>query len=246
MLHIDQNIFEEISRYEEGKLEGAEREAVARKLQNDEAWRNHRDYYQTVVRAIGRATLATEIERMQRQTPSAKDIAAVDALLDKDRRSANLRRTIYRVALLLLVAGIGFWLGRVTAPPPPPPPPVVVAEVPIAEAGEDEAEAPLSAPGNDHSLKVDFNEASQRQIFWQPHDGSQIESVFLNDHLKLFVPKGMEAQFQSASLAWSAREMNGATKHFLKINDQYFSLTPGGGRQPLMPVTDGEVLKMLK
>jgi len=239
MLHIDQNIFEEIVRYEEGGLDDAERQALAQKLQTDPEYRRHQAYYQVVVRAIGRAALAAKMDRMQEQEPSPDDIAAVDNLLHRDRRIASWRKAGYRIALFMLVAG-AFWAGRVTAPVPECPP----AAPPMIE----EPEIPVAASGADFLLRIPSAEMeqSERQIAWQVHDGPDLEYQFRQGNLKLFVPRKMETEFRRNPPLWIARKDGGKEHHFIKFNNRFFSLIPSDTQQPLMLTRNEEIPKLLE
>lgn len=240
MLHIDQDIFEEIVRYEEGGLEGAERNALAQKLLTDEVYRRHLAYYQIVVRAIGRAGLAAKIDRMQGHDLSPEDSAAVDNLLTHDRRMATWRKAGYLTVLAFVVAGAAFWVGRATAPAPECPP--------VAPQVIEEPEFPVAASGDDRLLVVPFTDMvqSERQIAWQTHGGTELEYRFQQGNLKLLVPRQAEADFLNNRPAWITRKAHGETIHVIKYKDRLFRLTPSNVQRQLTPVQDETILNLLE
>lgn len=233
MTQIDQDIIQEISRYEEGEMDEAEREALAGKIAGDENYQRHLDYYHTIVHAIRRATLARNMVQMQREVPPPDIEKTIDSILARDRRIVWWRRFGIQAALLIAVAVAAFWLGRFTdRQEPQPEPPIVNEEVPIA------------APGTAKIMMVPYE--SQKLLLVETHDSQGIEYSLKDGNLTLFVLKELGQDLLNASPKWRALIVDGIQRDYLKLDDTYYELEPGSERQPLKPITDEAILNQLE
>lgn len=168
MLHIDQHIFDEISRYEEGELEGSERTALEHKLQTDPKYQQHRAYYYTVTKAIARTVIPGQGENINPEEEAASEKARFyDDILAHDQRATRWRVNGFRAFVLLMVAAGGFWVGRLTLSAPSKlQTPIEKPTQPVAGMGE-EGENLLGSAGQTETQKL----ADSVEWIRRTHDG---------------------------------------------------------------------------
>ena len=169
MLHIDQHIFDEISRYEEGELEGSERVALEHKLQTDPKYQQHWAYYHTVTKAIARTVIPRQGENInpEEETTSEKT-RFYDDILAHDQRATRRRVNGFRALVMLMVAAGGFWMGRLTLSVPfEQQRPIEKPTQPVAGMGE-EGEELLGSAGRTEMQKL----ADSVEWIRRTHDGS--------------------------------------------------------------------------
>lgn len=262
MTKIDENIFEEVRRFEEGELSEAERQEMARKVESDEQYRLHRQYYQTVVGAIGRAQQMAELKALHRQGVSPEQAEAFDTFIEQDRRAARRRARAFQAAVLVLAALVFFLAGRWTAAPAPVPAPMpeektTPAPGPVAQSGKEIAdEEPMGFGGEAEAANVLYKKITRsgssavisqpetRQAKLYVREGGPLQAVYQNNTLQLFVPDA--ARLKASPVVWTTLVQNGEERNFLKIDGSVYEFEPSAGKVELRELQDEKLLQWLK
>lgn len=262
MTKIDENIFDEVRRFEEGELSEAEQQEVARKMESDDQYRRHRQHYHTVVEAIGRAQQMAELKTRHRQGVSSEQAEAFDTFIERDRRAARLRLQNFLILATVIIALLSFMLGRWTAPSDPiftpePERKTNPAPGPIAQGDEGIIdEEPMGYGGDAESVAILYkklvfsdngatlSEPILRRAELHVQGGEMLAVHFQNNTLQLFSPD--IERLKENAIVWITVVQDGQERNFLKSGDDIYEFKPSAGKAELEKLQDEKLLPWLR
>ncbi|MCB0587145.1 MAG: hypothetical protein KDD06_17730 [Phaeodactylibacter sp.] len=261
MMNIDPNIFDLARRLEEGELSESERQEVIRKMESDNQYRQHRQYYHILAEAIGKAQQMGELKEQHRREIPPQQADAFDAFIEQDRKAAHRRIQTFWAVLVALAAILFFFIGRSTGTVTPPPAvaPAPASPTPGPVAKSDEAilnEEPMGGAGNAEPTPVLYKKielSGNTAIMEEPerktaelntYQGEVLMADIQDGALRLFVPEG--APKLKTPLVWIVLGPKEEERNFLKIGDNIYEFSPTGQKAELQPLTDERLLQWLK
>lgn len=257
MITIDPNIFELISDYNDGTLNIEKEKEIALLLKEDKVYRQHSEYYHTIIKAIDHAQQLEVLKDWHQENISPEEANTFDALVTNEQRIAKIKTYLFWVlglsSIALLFFSIGYWAAPSSTPLPksttiPPSHPIATQSEELIE------EMPLGGAGTTKVVEVGFQHIvlledhaklyppEQRQLKLILHNENQLMYTLTEQHLQLFSPNANELNISK----WVLLESMGEERQFIKIGNHFYKIFPSTHKTIPPSLKDASLQKWLE